>query len=287
MRAVSENPALAEVAGIDVGRVVRATWLIGGALACAAGVMAGITVQIRPYMGFDLLLPLFSAAILGGIGSVPGAVLGGLIVGVAQSGAVHFAGAEYPRRDRLPDPDRRASGAGRPASSGRATDARPSRLRRVLPGDGADLRRLLPRPQSAMGTDGALQCRRRRLRGDRRLHVGAADDAGDRRALRRLRHADRRRLARGDGRVGPRRGADRRDHAAPPLRLSRDRDIRGGGLHPASGAQSPGPDRRPLRHRLHPPPVRLAAGRMRCRSTSPTWRWSRRSRSPSTSRWSG
>jgi branched-chain amino acid transport system permease protein len=95
MRAVSENPALAEVAGIDVGAVVRATWLIGGALACAAGVMAGITVQVRPYMGFDLLLPLFSAAILGGIGSVPGAVIGGLIVGVAQSGAVHFAGAEF------------------------------------------------------------------------------------------------------------------------------------------------------------------------------------------------
>jgi branched-chain amino acid transport system permease protein len=95
MRAVSENPALAEVAGIDVSAVIRATWLIGGALACAAGVMAGITVQIRPYMGFDLLLPLFSAAILGGIGSVPGAVIGGLIVGVAQSGAVHFAAAEF------------------------------------------------------------------------------------------------------------------------------------------------------------------------------------------------
>jgi branched-chain amino acid transport system permease protein len=95
MRAVSENPALAEVAGINVSAVVRATWLIGGALACAAGVMAGITVQVRPYMGFDLLLPLFSAAILGGIGSVPGAVIGGLIVGVAQSGAVPFAGAEF------------------------------------------------------------------------------------------------------------------------------------------------------------------------------------------------
>jgi len=95
MRAVSENPTLAEVAGIDVARVVRATWLIGGGLACAAGIMAGITIQVRPYMGFDLLLPLFSAAILGGIGSVPGAVIGGLIVGVGQSAAVHFAGAEY------------------------------------------------------------------------------------------------------------------------------------------------------------------------------------------------
>ncbi len=95
MRAVSENPALSQVVGIDVERVVRATWLIGGALACAAGIMVGVTVQIRPYMGFDLLLPLFSAAILGGIGSVPGAVVGGLIVGFAESAAVHLIGAEF------------------------------------------------------------------------------------------------------------------------------------------------------------------------------------------------
>jgi len=95
MRAVSENPALAQVAGIDVSRVVRVTWMLGGALACAAGIMAGITVQIRPFMGFDLLLPLFSAAILGGIGSVPGAVIGGLIVGLGESLAVQLIGANY------------------------------------------------------------------------------------------------------------------------------------------------------------------------------------------------
>jgi branched-chain amino acid transport system permease protein len=95
MRAVSENPALARVAGIDVDRVVRATWLIGGALASAAGIMAGITVQIRPYMGFDLLLPFFSAAILGGIGSVPGAVAGGLILGLAESAGVQLVGADF------------------------------------------------------------------------------------------------------------------------------------------------------------------------------------------------
>jgi branched-chain amino acid transport system permease protein len=95
MRAVSENPALAAVVGIDVDRVIRATWLIGGALACAAGIMAGITVQVRPYMGFELLLPLFSAAILGGIGSVPGAVIGGLIVGLGESAAVQIVGAEF------------------------------------------------------------------------------------------------------------------------------------------------------------------------------------------------
>jgi branched-chain amino acid transport system permease protein len=95
MRAVSENPTLARVVGVDVERVIRATWIIAGILATASGVMLGITVQIRPFMGFDLLLPLFAAAILGGIGSMPGAVLGGLIVGVAEAAAVQIVGADY------------------------------------------------------------------------------------------------------------------------------------------------------------------------------------------------
>lgn len=95
MRATSENPALAQVSGIDVARVVRQTWLIGGALAAVAGVFLGLTVQLRPYMGFDLLLPLFAAAILGGIGSVPGAMLGGLVIGLAEALAVPVIGAEY------------------------------------------------------------------------------------------------------------------------------------------------------------------------------------------------
>lgn len=95
MQAVSQNPALARVVGIDVAKVVRVTWLIGGALACMAGVMIGILVQIRPLMGFDMMLPMFAAAILGGIGSVPGAVLGGLIIGLAEAGAVQLIGAEW------------------------------------------------------------------------------------------------------------------------------------------------------------------------------------------------
>ena len=95
MRAVSENPTLARVAGVDVDRVIRTTWLLGGALACAAGIMLGLLVQIRPFMGFDLLLPLFAAAILGGIGSVAGAVAGAMIVGIGEAAAVQIVGAEW------------------------------------------------------------------------------------------------------------------------------------------------------------------------------------------------
>ena len=95
MRATAMNPQLARVAGIDPERVLRATWVIGGVLAAVAGVFAGLTVQLRPTLGLDLLLPLFAAVILGGIGSVWGAVWGGLIVGLAESAAVGIVGAEY------------------------------------------------------------------------------------------------------------------------------------------------------------------------------------------------
>ncbi len=95
MRAVSENPSLARVNGVDVAAVIRAAWLIGGALAAVSGLVVGLLVQIRPGMGFDLLLPLFAAAILGGIGSIPGAVLGGLVVGLSEAAAVALVGAQW------------------------------------------------------------------------------------------------------------------------------------------------------------------------------------------------
>ena len=95
MRATATNPALAQVSGIDPERVLRATWVLGAVLAAVAGVMAGITVQLRPTMGQDLLLPMFAAAILGGMGSVWGAVVGGLVVGLAESASVVLVGAEY------------------------------------------------------------------------------------------------------------------------------------------------------------------------------------------------
>jgi branched-chain amino acid transport system permease protein len=95
MRAVSENPHLASLAGVDVRRTIRTVWVLGASLAAAAGTMSGLLVQIRPHMGHDLLLPLFAAAILGGIGSVPGAMLAGLIVGLAEAFAVQVIGAEW------------------------------------------------------------------------------------------------------------------------------------------------------------------------------------------------
>ncbi|MDR7223445.1 branched-chain amino acid ABC transporter permease [Aminobacter aminovorans] len=85
MRSMAENPALSQVCGIDIAKVVRWTWMLSGALAAIAGVFAGLTVQIRPEMGFNMLLALFTAAILGGTGSLFGAVAGGLIVGLAES----------------------------------------------------------------------------------------------------------------------------------------------------------------------------------------------------------
>jgi branched-chain amino acid transport system permease protein len=95
MRAVSENPQLAGVVGIEVRQVIRVVWLLGAGLAAIAGITAGVLIQIRPQMGLDLLLPLFAAAILGSIGSVPGAMIAGLIVGVSEALAVQLVGAEW------------------------------------------------------------------------------------------------------------------------------------------------------------------------------------------------
>ena len=84
MRAMSDNPDLALVAGINTDQVVTWTWVIGGALVAAAGVMLALQAQLKPELGFVLLLPLFAATILGGIGSPQGAFLGGMIVGITQ-----------------------------------------------------------------------------------------------------------------------------------------------------------------------------------------------------------
>ena len=84
MRAVSDEPDLARVSGISTERVILVTWLIGGALAAVAGVFIGMDSEIESYMGWNILLPVFAAAILGGIGQPMGAAAGGLVLGLIE-----------------------------------------------------------------------------------------------------------------------------------------------------------------------------------------------------------
>ena len=82
MRALSDDLDLAETAGIDTRRVILYTWLFAGALAGLAGVLSGALTNLRPELGFELLLPIFAAVILGGIGNPFGALTAGLVLGV-------------------------------------------------------------------------------------------------------------------------------------------------------------------------------------------------------------
>jgi branched-subunit amino acid ABC-type transport system permease component len=85
MRALSDDRALAAIAGIRVGRVITYTWIISGLLAGLAGVFAGLVQSsFDPNFGFQLLLPVFAAVVLGGIGSAYGALAGGLVLGLAM-----------------------------------------------------------------------------------------------------------------------------------------------------------------------------------------------------------
>jgi len=84
MRAMADNFELAKITGIDTERIVLWTWAIGAALACAAGVFLGMDTRLHPTMGWRLLLPIFAAAILGGIGRPYGAIAGGLVIGLAE-----------------------------------------------------------------------------------------------------------------------------------------------------------------------------------------------------------
>ena len=82
MRALSDDIALAETTGINTKRVILYTWILSGALAGLAGVMAGSITDLRPELGFELLLPIFAAVILGGIGDAFGALAAGMVLGV-------------------------------------------------------------------------------------------------------------------------------------------------------------------------------------------------------------
>lgn len=84
LRAVADNADLARVAGIGTERMIVWAWAIAGTLIAVAGILYGIETQLRPEMGWIFLLPLFAAIILGGQGSITGALAGGLVMGIAQ-----------------------------------------------------------------------------------------------------------------------------------------------------------------------------------------------------------
>jgi branched-chain amino acid transport system permease protein len=104
IRAVAEDQAAASLMGIDVNRIISLTFLIGGAMGGAAGVLFGVQYGlVNPYTGFIPGLKAFTAAVLGGIGNIPGAMIGGLVLGLLEAFAAAYMslltggafGAEY------------------------------------------------------------------------------------------------------------------------------------------------------------------------------------------------
>lgn len=95
MRAVADNPALADIKGIDPGRIARLVNFIGMGLAGVGGVLLALETTIDPLTGFRALLSIFAAAVVGGLGSIPGAVVGALAIGVAEELSLLFWDPTY------------------------------------------------------------------------------------------------------------------------------------------------------------------------------------------------
>ena len=85
MRAVAQDPDAAAMLGIDVNRTISVTFMLAGALAAAAGLIYLLQFNMRYDTGFELGLIAFTAAVLGGIGNLPGAVLGAMLIGLVQA----------------------------------------------------------------------------------------------------------------------------------------------------------------------------------------------------------
>ena len=88
MRAMADNADLAQVSGINTKVVVRVTWIIAGGLAAMAGVMLSLDVNLKPDLAFNIVLPIFAAAIVGGLGKPFGAIAGGFLIGFAETAAI-------------------------------------------------------------------------------------------------------------------------------------------------------------------------------------------------------
>jgi branched-chain amino acid transport system permease protein len=106
MRAVAEDREIASLMGVDVDRAIVMTFALGGMLAGIAGVMYAMTFgNVSPFMGFLPGIAAFTAAVLGGVGSVGGAALGGLLLGVSQAVAPYLllSGFHVPAPNQLRD----------------------------------------------------------------------------------------------------------------------------------------------------------------------------------------
>lgn len=95
MRAMADDPDLARICGIDTEAVIRWTWIIGGGLAGAAGIFLAIDTRLNPLLGWNVLLPVFAAALLGGIGRPYGAIAGGFLLGIASEVSTMFLEPVY------------------------------------------------------------------------------------------------------------------------------------------------------------------------------------------------
>lgn len=95
-RAVAQDMKMANLLGIDTNRIISLTFVIGAALAAVAGVLLGMQYGVaNPFIGFIAGLKAFTAAVLGGIGSIPGAMLGALILGISESMTAAYFSSEY------------------------------------------------------------------------------------------------------------------------------------------------------------------------------------------------
>ena len=101
MRAVSENPASAKLMGININFIISLTFALGSALAAAAGILMAMDFKVYPTMGSMAGLKAFIAAVLGGIGSVPGAMLGGIILGLLETIGVAVLGIPQGLKDTI------------------------------------------------------------------------------------------------------------------------------------------------------------------------------------------
>ena len=95
IRAVADNPDLAESSGIAVNRIIGVVWALCGGLASLGGILYGLTLNVKFDMGFILLLSMFAAVVLGGMGSAPGAVIGALVIGIVQETSGLFVDTAY------------------------------------------------------------------------------------------------------------------------------------------------------------------------------------------------